>query len=302
MRLVVWLVLLMLSRFFFCSCSQTVPKEMIVLWKRLILEEPKGKVVDNTSRVFDLQTDSMYGDLRIPLSRDSFPDIFKKDSLSQYTEEELMQLALQKSFAGYSFTEAKNGILICHWNHLIDYQPPDGSEDVGSLNFTIQYPYLIEEGIGEDDYRETWQPQEKTNTENYVSLELIKEVVQGKVVPSTKGFMVINNHSFIYSINHRSFDLPQADSLVQLFQKENYTRQEIEMILGSYVTCLGTTVDWIVSLSTFPFLQNKKLEGEFFFNDRAPSSVYQIGDNYIRSWAVRSMTFNPFGTESKGLN
>ena len=131
----------------------TVPDVMINLWKRVQLESPKGKIVDTTTRVFNLQTDSFYADIRIPLVRDKYP-LLNKASIQDYTDEELVILAQQKTFAGFAQVDSKN---ISLWNREIDYQPPTPNKDIGTVDFTSRPGYLIEEGIGEDDYREVWQ-------------------------------------------------------------------------------------------------------------------------------------------------
>jgi hypothetical protein len=99
------------------SCKQTVFTSLIAIWKRVELQSPVGHLVDNTTIVFNIQTDSMYGDIRIPISRWNYPQLYTKDSITQYTLDELKQLALQKAFSGY--TRASESDYICHWDRSV---------------------------------------------------------------------------------------------------------------------------------------------------------------------------------------
>jgi hypothetical protein len=279
-RLTVVLALLIAS----LVADETVPLNMINLWRRLTLESPKGKLVDNTTRVFNLQTDSMYVDIRIPISRDNFSDLKKKPSISQYTMEELWEVAKQKTFAGYCRVNKS----VANWDRKIDFQPFSGSYDIGTVDFVTNHPLMIEEGIGSDDYRELWEPQ--TGNHQFVSLILLNET-QGTSIIDAKGFMVINPTTFIHSINNREFELSQADSLLELFKREKYTRKKIEAVIGKFVTCYGKVSNWLVKISTFPFLEDKPLQGKF---EQKGDVVTEIGPGYVRAWKIMSMTFNPF--------
>jgi hypothetical protein len=269
-------------------CCATVPDVMINLWKRIQLESPKGKIVDTTTRVFNLQTDSFYADIRIPMARDKYP-LLHKASIKDYTDEELLVLAQQKTFAGFTQVDSKN---ISLWNREIDYQPPTPNKDIGTIDFTSRPGFLIEEGIGDDDYREIWQPMAKDS--RLMSLTLINETSNGKLNVLTKGIFVLNGQSFIQSINRRAFVLPEADSLVELFEKQKLTRPQREDILSKFVSCYGNLGTWTVELSTFPYFQNKTLGSTFSLSN---GILFEQNGAWNRYWKVESANFNPFETD-----
>ncbi|KAL9644937.1 hypothetical protein ABK040_004431 [Willaertia magna] len=275
---------------------------MINVWKRLWIESPIGKVVDNTTIVFNIQTNSMYADIRIPKSRSL--RLNNLTLLSDYTWDELMELALQKSFAGYS--HANNTDWICFWDRKIDYQPFTGSFDIGHVDTYSSAPLMIEEGVDGDDYREVWKPLlptsglcEKYSKVSFVSLVLSKEVVKGKINSNSKGFMVINCDTFIYQIDRRNIKLPQSDSLLDLIHSQKYSRKQVEDILDNYISHYGVKSsdngDWIVLHSTFPYSENKKLEGTFKMILDNNIVIQTIPEkDTVLYWNVQAMTYNPF--------
>ena len=280
--------------------NPTVPRLMINVWKRMWLESPVGKIVDNSTIVYNVQTDSMYADIRIPATRSSH--LRSIPSLSKYTMNELMELAQQKSFAGYSHASEMDWI--CIWDREIDYQPFTGDFDIGHVDpFTLR-PIMIEEGINGDDYREIWDPLflnddqcGKTHNLSLVSLELESEIVNGQHTKDIKGFMVINCNVFIYQIDKRDFILPNANSLIDLFNSQHYSREKIEQVLSSYVSNFGEKQGngWHVHLSTFPYLEQKNLEGQFILDSNNKRVIQRVEESgTVRLWKIHTMTYNPF--------
>ncbi len=90
---------------------------IVGLWKRLTLEEPTGTEIDRTSSVYWLQTHHLFGDIRIPKDRP------KRKNMSEYTDEEIDGLLLQKGFAGFTTLSAD---YVCRWNRDIDFQLQEG--------------------------------------------------------------------------------------------------------------------------------------------------------------------------------
>ncbi|EFC49006.1 hypothetical protein NAEGRDRAFT_56885 [Naegleria gruberi] len=279
----------------FGSPTFTVPQQMVNVWKRLWIEEPIGHIVDNTTIVFNIQTNSMYCDIRIPITRPNY--LNQKSSLSQYSWDELLQLANQKSFAG--FAHANQSAWICQWDRKIDFQPFTGSYDIGHVDTESRKPLMVEEGINGDDYREIWQPAFVSNVNpSYISLELEREVENNVVNRFAKGFMVVNGDYFIYQVDKREFPLPQADSLLDLIKSQNYSRVQVEEIIGKYMSSFGIRQSsgvWQVLHSLFPFNENKELEGKFVLHTPSNQVIQSISDKGIlRFWKINEMTYNPF--------
>ncbi len=67
---------------------------------------------------------------------------------------------------------------------------------------------------------------------------------------------------YIYARN-RPFDLPMADSLAALIEKEHYTREQLIAVLDCEVShgfVLGGRQPWEVQFSTIPFKEGKPLD------------------------------------------
>ena len=76
----------------------------------------------NTERVFNIQSPSLFIDIRIPMG----PDFSKHRSLDTMSNEELRLFARRHAFAGYSVlttdpTGAKNSPAVCVRHHAIDW-------------------------------------------------------------------------------------------------------------------------------------------------------------------------------------
>jgi len=111
-----------------------VPQRWRGLWRRLALERADGSG-DTTSLVLWLQTDSLFVDLRIPISR-------------AHAETFNPALAAQEGFAGrlfHSGTQAR-------WDRRIDFAPT-GLPDEGRLRRARRM--LVEHGLHEN-YVEHW--------------------------------------------------------------------------------------------------------------------------------------------------
>ena len=100
------------------------PDWMRGIWTRDWIQ--RGADRTNTFDVHYLQTPSLFGDVRIPVARPSFANA---NSFEDLTDEQLRALAQQRGFMGRATVAG----LISTWHHDIDFQPPDGSNDIGRL-------------------------------------------------------------------------------------------------------------------------------------------------------------------------
>lgn len=122
-----------------------VPPEYIGLWRREGIEI-NGEW-DTDTRVYWLQTGSLYADIRIPPDRPGFDGV---STLADCTPEQLRWLAGQEGFAGCLHVDGDT----CRWERALDYQPP-GLPDIGRMRFDAG-DALTEEGVLAE-YREQWR-------------------------------------------------------------------------------------------------------------------------------------------------
>ncbi len=124
----------------------TVSEEYVGLWRRALLRAPG--VEDTATRVYWLQTPSWHADIRVPADR---PVLSGRTGLAALSAEEMRSLARQQGFAGITEVEGD----MCRWHRRFDYQPPNGFNDVGRMQFEGP-DRLLEYGV-EQDYFEVWE-------------------------------------------------------------------------------------------------------------------------------------------------
>ena len=101
-----------------------VPSWLSGAWTRDWIQQQGAR--SSTLDVRYLQTAMLFGDVRIPKGRPRFQHAA---SFADLTDQELRLLAQQESF---SVRAAMDGG-IATWHHHVDFQPPDGTDDVGRL-------------------------------------------------------------------------------------------------------------------------------------------------------------------------
>src|SRR5260370_41548 len=102
-----------------------VPPWLAASWERLwVINGPSGPP-KNTVNVRNIQTPTLFGDCRVPKDRPRYGK-----PLDQLTDKELETLYPQEGFSGFTTTEG----YVVTWHHEIDYQPPDGSIDIGRMD------------------------------------------------------------------------------------------------------------------------------------------------------------------------
>jgi len=114
------------------------------LWRRRLLRDADGE--DRDTRVWWLQGDGWYVDLRIPPDR---PDFSGVSGFDQCNDEQLAWLARQQGFAGKLLIDGKR----LHWQRAIDLQPPAALADIGEVHWDGEC--LHEQGVLAD-YAEEW--------------------------------------------------------------------------------------------------------------------------------------------------
>lgn len=224
-----------------------VPAQYLGVWQRLSLESAAG--TDTASRVFWLQTPALHADIRIPADRPMFAC-----SLHQLTRSELLYLARQQGFAGATLV---NGAT-CQWRRHIDYQPPNGSRDIGRMTFDGER--IVEDGL-DSSYREVWQRLPDSIGET-IALRFMEVGPLDSCAPPRKGYLLTSGDYFMFA-RDRAAVLPEARTLAGLLA--DLSREQIIELLDfeiSFGRLHGGRVPLEIQLSTLPFREGKAVLAE----------------------------------------
>jgi hypothetical protein len=229
--------------------SAPVPSWLAASWERLwVINNNQGPPKD-TVNVRNIQTPTLFGDCRIPKGRPRFPEA---KSLDDLTDEQLKALYPQEGFSGYTTVDG----YIVTWHHEIDYQPPDGSVDIGRFEL-LGGRNALEHGV-QAAYLEHWWRLEDAGG-YFLGVKVMRKL--GPNRQRVYEILSVAGDHFIYARN-RAEDLPMADSLAALFTKEKYTRDQILAALDCEVShgfVLGGSKPWEVQYSTLPFKEQQSL-------------------------------------------
>jgi hypothetical protein len=230
------------------NSNEPVPSWLVAVWERLYALDDDGKP-DYSVNVRNIQTPTLFGDCRIPKDRPAFPHA---TSLADLTDAELATLYPQEGFSGYTTVQG----YITTWHHEIDYQPPDGTVDIGRLQFTGGRS-MFEYGV-EASYTEHWWNLASGDGACF-GVWVVKRQAGG--TNRIWEILSVNGDHFIYARN-RAKDLPMADSLADLIKKTNATRAQILEYLDCEVShgfVEGGSQPWEIQFSTLPFRTGKRL-------------------------------------------
>jgi hypothetical protein len=230
------------------NSNDPVPSWLAAAWERLYALDNEGKP-DYSVNVRNIQTPTLFGDVRIPKDRPPFPHA---TSLADLTDAELETLYRQEGFSGYTTVQG----YITTWHHEIDYRPPDGTVDIGRLQFTGGRS-MFEYGV------------EATYTEHWWNLASGDGACFGaRVLKRRPGatdriweILSVNGDHFIYARN-RDTDLPMASSLADLIKNTKATRAQVLEYLDCEVShgfVEGGSQPWEIQFSTLPFRTGKRL-------------------------------------------
>lgn len=222
-----------------------VPSSYWGVWQRTLLAT--RDCVDTSSQVYWLQTSGWHGDIRTPPNR---PDFTGVTSLAACSGEQLSWLAKQQGFVGITVAAGNR----CEWKRAIDFQPPSGKRDIGTMLF-VHPNKLLEYGI-EDAYGETWERVTDDNSDRCYALQLLD---QGEPAEPASYLVVSGNH-FIYSRN-RPVRLPQqpfksSDQLQRHPQDVLIQLLDFEISFG---LLHGKNGSWQITLSTLPWREGRSL-------------------------------------------
>ncbi len=242
--------------------SAKVPPEVTGVWRRELITAPGG-YRDETTRVFWVQADSWYGDVRLKID---IPRKAGATSFADFSDAELVELAKAQGFAGQLTVTPE----MCAWRRDLDFQPPGPIPDEGT--WRIEGDILIEGGI-HADYEEIWRLEPQSQ-----GLRAAFGLGDGQ------GLLVVAGDHFLM-MRARKTPLPPGESLLALVEAALARGQRDEAFaLLDMPICYGRIgQDWRVVHSTLPWLEGRPL---WTRPPRFDSEAGQLLDGGARPWIL----------------
>ena len=225
------------------ALTAALPAWLPGVWTRDWIER-KGARTD-VLEVHYVQTPTVFADMRIPRDRPSFAHA---TSFTDLSDAELMVLAKQRGFAGYTTIVGD----VATWHHEIDFQPPDTSTDAGRLERIDDF-HMREHAL-DSSYVESWRSL-SAGEGRFLAL---REEHHGRV----RRVLLIAGDRFLY-VRNREHDLDAAESIESLVSLTRASRAEIIEYLDcefSYGRVRGGAAPWTIERSTIPWREGKQLE------------------------------------------
>lgn len=218
--------------------SAKVPVELTGVWRREEITAPGG-YRDDTTRVFWVQADSWYGDIRLRI------DIPRRDGATgfdDYADAELVELAETQGFAGQLTVTPK----LCAWRRDVDYQPPGPVPDEGT--WKIDGDILVEGGV-HIEYEEIWRLEPGS-----------RGLRAAFAQDDSQGLLVLAGDHFL-RIEGRRTPLPSGESLPALVKAALAAgdREGACALLDMPISYGRIGDDWRIVLSTLPWREGRRL-------------------------------------------
>lgn len=230
--------------------TEDVPSWLSGAWSREWIEH--SGVRSSALNVHYLQTSTLFGDVRIPSDR---PKFAHAASFADLTNQELRVLAQQEGFFGYTTMDGP----IATWHHYIDFQPPDGTNDVGRLE-RIAHGRMHEHAL-DGSYIESWQ----LLTSGKGQFLVVRTERSGR---PQRVLLVVGDY-FLF-VRNRAHDLPAAESLSALIDATTASRAQVI----EYLDCEFSTgrvrrgsMPWEIQHSTLPWREGHRRD---FVDEIAP--------------------------------
>jgi len=238
-----------------------VPPQLRGLWHRKAMIFPDG-TRDETTEVFWLQTGRLFADLRVPVDR---PAARGRTGLVEFTDEELIALARMQGFGGELEVHGD----FCRWRREIDFQPPGAPPD--EANYTFERDILVETGI-HAAYREDWE----RRTPIGADLSAFRLVEDGG--REGRGGILVLAGDYFLLIEDRRGALPEAESLAALVERDlaDGDRQRAIERLDMRIAFGTIDPEWVISASTFPWLEGTSLFAGTKASWRPETAILQV--------------------------
>eukprot|EP01052_Picozoa_sp_SAG31_P033434 SAG31_NODE_3779_length_3889_cov_3.666227_1_plen_303_part_00 len=249
--------------------------------------------------VVDIQTHTVFVDIRIPTRFKTAAKSFAELSLS-----ELCELAKQHCFAGYSVIDSDvsgyEGLPVCNRLHSIDFAPAMRHRSNNQWRIQPEFERggwvelgAIKDEFGQASYVEHWSTLPRSRDGPFVALRRVSPGMEDAmlvIAGSTFGFIVDRPQLLEASNGHRSVqELVRSEAM-----KPNPDRKSIELMLSlecSVGDIDGPNGEWNITRSTYPWLEGSPLFGakatrSLTLNHGTGKAVLTASDGTEETWDV----------------
>jgi hypothetical protein len=253
----------------------TLPTWLPGVWTREYIS--RGGARSDLFAVHYLQTPTLFADFRIPRDR---PDMSHASSFADLSDTELLSLAKQRGFAGFT---SSSGALAT-WHHEVDFQPADSEPDIGRLE-RVDDAHMLEHAL-DSSYVESWT----SVTPGERRFLAIRVERNGKLVR----MLLVAGDQFLF-VRNRGRELPAAESLDSLIIRSHASRTRIIEYLDfelSYGVVRGDSARWQIRQSTLPWREGHTLDFVRELGvDNDTGAIVPL-DSASESWSVPVNTFS----------
>ncbi len=205
------------------------------LWRRRLLRDAQGE--DRDTRVWWLQGDDYYVDLRQPPDRPDFAGVTAFDQLSN---QQLAWLVRQQGFAGRLHIDGSR----LHWQRSIDLQPPADLADIGTVHW--DGACLLEQGLLAEYAEEwLWQPPAIPGSGAWAT-------------PDGRGLRVVVGEWFMQAVERRPA-LPRGMDLAALIMQPGADRAALLDCTIDFGVIETTDREFRIRHSSHPWREGRKL-------------------------------------------
>lgn len=236
--------------------SIAVPSWLLGVWQREWIRH--GEHRDESMRVRYLQTPTVFADVRVSRHRPAFA---QASCLEDLADEELLQLAEQRGFAGTTTVDGE----VATWHRELDFQPPSSELDIGRLE-KIGVSALHEHAL-DSSFVEYWWSLSRGD-QRFLVLRVDRRVADRRVADRDGSIealrldrlLVLAGDHFVYARN-RGFDLDPAPSLRALLERVGSRAFALEALRCevSYGAVRGGDMPWQITVSTLPWRERTAL-------------------------------------------
>lgn len=259
--------------------KRTVPERLIGCWKRHRITF-RDKAEDLTTRVIWLQTASGVADIRISAER---PDLRGRDGLANCSKDELLSLAEQDCFcAATLFDPTATPYPMAIWPLSLDlfrYQPVVSFPEPGWLEWRNNGSIMMEYAPS-GAYEEDWRLLE---VDPAFAIHVMKCGEGG-----TECLYVTGSHAV--RARNRPRAISEQRPLVDVVRGLGDDLPRIREVLDcefSYAERDSASGDYVIGLSTFPWLEGEKLDCNWVL-DIGPAQVIAT-DGAGQPWQVETL-------------
>lgn len=250
------------------------------LWRRAYIVWPNGGR-DDTTDVAWVQGPTLFGDLRVPAGRPDFAHVLR---LRDLRFDDIRWLAGQEGFGGRLSFDGR----YFEWRRIVDYQPPSGDADAGSLR--EDGDGMIE--IGRDvPYEERWV--RPVGAPQRMGALALLDRADGR-----PGFLVWAGEDFAY-VRDRATSAPHGRKLFDLVAEAGSLEEAQDLVDCEISIGRIEPAGWRIVRSSLPFREGQTLAPTLDLESRsattrdlAPDGAPSLRDWIIEDWEGGAAEFS----------